>query len=65
MALVVFLVMAFFVQRGIKKYYKTNSAPKGFLNFFEMVVETMFGYLDQVTGDRKKSLKFLPIIGGN
>ncbi len=64
MALVVFLVMAFFVQRGIKKYYKTNSAPKGFLNFFEMVVETMFGYLDQVTGDRKKSLKFLPIIGG-
>lgn len=64
MALVIFVVLAILIQLGIKKYYDRNLAPKGFLNFFEWLVETMFGYLDQVTGDRKKSLKFLPIIGG-
>ncbi len=64
LATIVFIVVAFFIQRGIKKYYTKNIAPKGFLNFFEFLVEYMFGYLDQVTGDRKKSLKFLPFIGG-
>ncbi len=64
LALVVFVLLAIAVQLGIRKYYSKDIAPKGFLNFFEWLVETMFSYLDQVTGDRKKSLKFLPIIGG-
>lgn len=60
----VFIILAIVIQKGIKKYYSSNNAPKGFLNFFEAIVEFMFGYLDQVTADRKKSLKFLPLIGG-
>jgi F-type H+-transporting ATPase subunit a len=33
------------------------------MNLFESIVEVMMSYVDQVTGDRKKSLKFLPIVG--
>lgn len=63
LALVVFVVAAFFVRQGIKKYYAKNQAPRGFLNFVEGLIEFMLGYADQVTKDRKKSLKFLPIVG--
>ncbi len=63
LALLGFLVFAILVQRGIKKYYTGLSAPKGILNFTEGLLEFMLGYFDQVTGDRKKSYKFLPIVG--
>jgi F-type H+-transporting ATPase subunit a len=29
----------------------------------ESILETLFGYFDQVTGSRSKSLRFLPIVG--
>lgn len=58
-----FVIFALFIQLGIKKYYKSNVAPKGLVNFFEAILEFMFSYFDQVTGDRKKSIKFLPIVG--
>ncbi len=62
--LIGFIVFAFFVQLGIRKYYtKKEQSPKGIVNFFEALLEFMFSYFDQVTGDRKKSLKFLPIVG--
>ncbi len=62
-ALVFFLIFAIFVQRGVKKYYQGLSVPKGILNFAEGLLEFMLGYFDQVTGDRKRSYKFLPIVG--
>lgn len=63
LAVVGFVIFVVFLNHGIKKYYGSDSAPKGLVNFFESILEFMFQYLDQVTGDRKKSLKFLPIVG--
>jgi F-type H+-transporting ATPase subunit a len=63
-ALILFVVFAFFINRGIRKHYKGNSAPRGIVNFFEGVLEFLLVYVDQVTRDRKKSLRFLPIVGG-
>jgi len=63
LALVLFAVFAFFLNRGIKKYYKPDVAPKGILNFFESVLEFLLVQIDNVTKDRKKTLKFLPIVG--
>ncbi len=58
-----FIVFAFLINQGVKKYYKTNSVPRGILNFFEATLELLLGYFDQVTHSRKKSVKFLPLIG--
>ena len=63
LALVLFVVFAFFLKIGINKYYNNGLAPKGLLNFFEGILEFVLGYIDGVTKDRKKSLKFLPIVG--
>ncbi|MBI3231565.1 MAG: F0F1 ATP synthase subunit A [Candidatus Doudnabacteria bacterium] len=40
-----------------------ETAPRGVLNFFESVLELLLGFVDNVTKDKKKSLKFLPIVG--
>lgn len=57
LAVVLFLVVGFLVRRNVK------DIPRGIQNFIEMIMETLLGYFDQVTGDRKKSLKFFPLIG--
>jgi F-type H+-transporting ATPase subunit a len=62
-ALVLFLVFAVFISLAIKKYYSVNKVPRGLLNFFEGLLEFVLKQMDGVTKDRKKSLKFLPIIG--
>ncbi len=62
--LVLFAVLAFLLNLNIKKFYPDNKAPRGIVNFFESVVEFLLGYVDNVTKDRKKSLKILPISGG-
>lgn len=62
-ALVLFIIFAFFIQRATRIYYKTGKSPKGLLNFFEAVLESILSYMDGVTKNRKKSLKLLPIIG--
>ena len=62
-ATLLFILAAVFISRGMKKYYAKQSAPKGFLNFVESVVEVILDYCDQVTRDRRKSLKFMPIAG--
>jgi F0F1-type ATP synthase membrane subunit a len=64
LALVLFTVFAFFLNLGIKKYYLNDKAPKGLVNFFESILEILLGQIDSVTHDRKKTLKFLPIVGG-
>lgn len=58
-----FGIFGFFLNLSMKKYYSKESAPKGLLNFFEAVLETIMGYFDQVTGNREKTIKFLPIVG--
>ncbi len=62
-ALIIFMVFAFFLNLGIKKYYVGDKAPKGLVNFFESILDFLLGYIDNVTKDRKKTLKFLPIVG--
>lgn len=77
-----FVVLAFLVNRGLKKYYFYRSsntrnltptlsdlgegerAPRGIVNFFETILEIILNQIDSVTRDRKKTLKFLPIVGG-
>jgi len=62
-ALVFFVVFAFLIKLAVNKYYKSDKAPRGMLNFFESILEFLLGYIDNVTKDRKKTLKFLPIVG--
>jgi len=38
LALVGFIIFAFFLNKGIKKYYFKNLAPKGLLNFLESIL---------------------------
>ena len=56
-ALVIFLVLGIIISRKVKL------RPGKFQNGIEYFLDSLFGYFDQVTGDRKKTLKFLPIVG--
>jgi F-type H+-transporting ATPase subunit a len=42
---------------------RMSEVPRGIQNWFEWLVEQVMSYMDQVTGDRAKTRKFLPIIG--
>src|SRR6185503_20621533 len=64
LAVIGFIIVAFFINKAAKRVYKYGSAPKGILNFFEGILEFLYKYFDQVTGDRKKLILFLPIVGG-
>jgi F-type H+-transporting ATPase subunit a len=57
LAVVFFLVIGFLIKRNVR------SVPRGLQNFVETIMETLLGYFDQITGDRKKSLKFFPLVG--
>lgn len=54
----VFLVLGFFVQRSA-----SARKPKRLQLFLEMILEEMMGFFDQVTQDRAKTRKILPLIG--
>lgn len=58
-----FVVFAFIISRAVKKFGNGDKAPRGVLNFFEGILEFLFGYFDGVTGSRKNTIKFLPIVG--
>lgn len=57
LTVVLFVIVGFLVKRNVK------DVPKGIQNLFESLIELLLGYFDQVTGDRKKSLKFFPLVG--
>ncbi len=57
-----FVIFAFLINRAVK-FYGIHKAPKGLLNFFEGLLETLYGYFDTVTQSRKKTIQFLPIVG--
>ncbi len=58
-----FIILAFIISRAFKTQNLAQNAPKGILNFFESILEFLLKYVDQVTHNRKKSLKFLPLVG--
>ncbi len=57
LALVIFLLVGIVVKSTVK------FRPGKFQNALEHILELIMGYFDQVTGDRKKTIHFLPIIG--
>ncbi|QQS23403.1 F0F1 ATP synthase subunit A [bacterium] len=56
-----FVVFAVVISLAVKRY--AGKAPQGILNFFESILETLFGYFDTVTHSREKTIKFLPLVG--
>lgn len=59
----VWLAMAIFLVIGILTKKQLSFRPGKFQNFFEYILEMLMGYFDQVTGDRKKTLRFMPVVG--
>ncbi len=57
------IAVVFFLIIGFMLRNKTAMMPGKLQNFGESVLEFMLSYADQVTQDRKKSMKFLPIVG--
>ena len=41
---------------------KVNEVPRGLQNLFEMVIESLLKMVDSVTGDRKQSYQFFPLV---
>jgi len=56
-AIIIFLVLGIFVKRAVRL------RPGKLQNTCEFFLESVLGYFDQVTGDRKKTVKFLPVVG--
>lgn len=56
-AILIFLVLGIFVKRAVKL------RPGKLQNTCEFFLESVLGYFDQVTGDRKKTIHFLPVVG--
>lgn len=57
LAIAIFLVIGLFIRMRL------SLRPDGLQNALEFFLEAMLGYFDQVTGERKKTLKFFPIVG--
>lgn len=56
------ILVTFFVAAGKKAKKNKSKAPKGVHNFFEIILDQALSMGDSVTGERKKTLKFLPIV---
>lgn len=56
-ALIIFLIIGLLIKRSL------SLKPKKLQNFFEFILETLLSFFDQVTGDRKKTMSFLPLVG--
>jgi F-type H+-transporting ATPase subunit a len=57
------IVLVFFLLLGFLLRKKSQEIPGKLQNFMESVLEIALKYVDQVTHDRKKSIKFLPLVG--
>jgi F-type H+-transporting ATPase subunit a len=59
----VVVLVAFFILAGRKAKKNTPAGgPRGIQNLFEIILEQALDMADSVTGDRKKTLKFLPVV---
>lgn len=56
------ILVTFFVLAGKKAKRAKKKIPTGIHNLFEIVLEQAISMADSVTGDRKKTAKFLPIV---
>ena len=56
LALIIIVVLGIVVSRNVKK------VPRGIQNGLEMIIEGFLDLFDSVTGSRKKSLKFAPLV---
>lgn len=57
------IVVVLFILLGLWLRNKRREKPDKVQNFAESILEVALSYMDQVTHDRKKSIKFLPIVG--
>ena len=58
------VAVLFFAVVGFLLRNKTAMIPQGLQNVAEAVLEFLLKYVDQVTHDRRRSMQFLPIVGG-
>ncbi|MEK7680614.1 MAG: F0F1 ATP synthase subunit A [Patescibacteria group bacterium] len=57
LAIIIFLVLGLTIRKRL------SVKPGKMQNFMEFFLEKLLGYFDRVTGDRKKTMRFLPIVG--
>ena len=57
------IITLLFVVFALVLNRKLTKIPGKLQNSFEALLEFLFGYFDQVTGNREKSKKFMPIVG--
>jgi len=55
-AIILLSVLAFMATRNMKR------VPSGLQNFFEWVIESLFGIAEEFMGDRKKTIIFFPLL---
>ncbi|MDF1498410.1 MAG: F0F1 ATP synthase subunit A [Patescibacteria group bacterium] len=55
-ASITLIIIAYFATRNIKE------VPRGLQNLFEMIIESLFDMVENVTGDRKQSYQFFPLV---
>jgi F-type H+-transporting ATPase subunit a len=56
-AIIIFLIVGLIISKS------AALRPTKLQNFLEWILESIFVYFDQVTGDRKKTIAFLPLVG--
>jgi len=56
MAILLLVFLSFFATR------RMQSVPSGIQNFFEWMVESLFGLVESFMGDRKQTLVFFPLV---
>lgn len=56
LATVILLVIAYFATKKMKE------VPSGLQNLFEAIMEALFSMIDSVTGDRKQTYRFFPLV---
>lgn len=57
------VVLVLFFVLGLILRKKSNEIPDRVQNFLESILEVCLKYVDQVTHDRRRSVKFLPLVG--
>lgn len=57
------IVLVLFLLAGLAFRSRSKEIPDKLQNLAESILEVLLGYFDQVTHDRRRSLKFLPIVG--
>lgn len=59
----VWVAMVFFLVLGLALRKRVHVRPGKLQNFCEYFLDILMGYFDQVTGDRQKTIKFMPVVG--